>query len=127
MGLRIELKPFERIVIGESVITNSDTRISFLIEGSEPILREKDILMPEKADTPVGQLYVCVQMMYLEKNRAKYQDLYFEFIRVLLAAVPQFRRHIALVSNLILEESYYKALRELRKLRLQEEELLKHV
>jgi flagellar protein FlbT len=36
MGLRIELKPFERIVIGESVITNSDARISFLIEGSEP-------------------------------------------------------------------------------------------
>jgi flagellar protein FlbT len=127
VGLKIELKPFERIVIGESVITNSDARISFLIEGSEPILREKDILMPEKADTPVGQLYVCVQTMYLEKNRAKYQDLYFEFIRVLLAAVPQFRDKIALVSNLILEESYYKALRELRKLRLQEEELLKHV
>jgi flagellar protein FlbT len=127
MGLRIELKPFERIVIGESVITNSDTRTSFLIEGNEPILREKDILMPEKADTPVGQLYVCVQMMYLEKNRAKYQDLYIGFIRVLLAAVPQFREKIELISNFVLAESYYRALRELRKLRIQEEELLKHV
>ena len=127
MGLRIELKPHERIVIGESVITNSDTKISFLIEGNEPILREKDILMPEKADTPVGQLYVCVQMMYLEKNRAKYQDVFFEFISVLLAAVPQFREKIELVSNLVLEESYYKALRELRKLRTLEEEMLRHV
>jgi flagellar protein FlbT len=127
VGLRIELKPHERIVIGESVITNSDTKISFLIEGNEPILREKDILMPEKADTPVGQLYVCVQMMYLEKNRGKYQDVFLEFISVLLAAVPQFREKIELVSNLVLEESYYKALRELRKLRTLEEEMLRHV
>jgi flagellar protein FlbT len=127
VGLRIELKPFERIVIGESVITNSDTRISFLIEGNEPILREKDILMPEKADTPVGQLYVCVQMMYLEKNLAKYQNVYLDLIRVLLVAVPQFRSKIELVSNLVLAESYYKALRELRTLRVQEEELLRHV
>ena len=32
MPLRVELKPFERIVIGESVIINSATRASFLIE-----------------------------------------------------------------------------------------------
>ena len=127
MGLRIELKPFERIVIGESLITNSETRISFLIEGKEPILREKDILMPEKANTPVSRIYVCVQMMYLEKSRAKYQDLYFELIRDLLGAVPRFRKKIELISKLILEDSYYKALKELRKLRLQEEELLQHV
>jgi flagellar biosynthesis repressor protein FlbT len=127
VGLRIELKPFERIVIGESVITNSDTRTSFLIEGNAPILRERDILMPEKADTPVGQLYVCVQMMYLEKNRAKYQDVFLEFVDVLLTAVPQFRDRIECVSKHVLEESYYKALKELRKLRAEEGELLKHV
>jgi flagellar biosynthesis repressor protein FlbT len=127
VGLRIELKPHERIVIGESVITNSDTRISFVIEGNAPILREKDILMPEKANTPVSRIYVCVQMMYLEKSLGKYQDLYFELIRDLLAAVPRFRDKIELISKLILAESYYKALRELRKLRVQEEELLRHV
>jgi flagellar biosynthesis repressor protein FlbT len=127
VGLRIELKPFERIVIGESLITNSDTRISFVVEGKEPILREKDILMPEQADTPVKRIYLCVQLMYLEKSTAKYQDLYFEFIRDLLGAVPRFRDKIELVSKLILAGSYYKALRELRKLRVQEEELLKHV
>ncbi len=127
MGLRIELKPFERIVIGESVITNSDSRISFLIEGNEPILREKDILMPEKANTPVAQVYVCVQMMYLEKSRTKYQDLYFAAIRDLLVAAPYFREKIESISILILQECYYKALRELRKLRVQEEEMLSHV
>ena len=30
--LRVELKPFERIVIGETVLVNSGTRTSFLID-----------------------------------------------------------------------------------------------
>ena len=38
MPLRVELKPFERIVIGETVLVNSGTRTSFLIDGDAPIL-----------------------------------------------------------------------------------------
>ena len=65
MPLRVELKPFERIVIGQSVITNSETRATFLIDGEVPILREKDILTAETANTPVKRIYLCVQQMYL--------------------------------------------------------------
>ena len=79
MPLKVELKPNERIIIGACVITNTDQRARLLIDGNNiPILREKDILMPEKADTPVKQIYLCVQMMYLAKDTAKYQDLYIE-------------------------------------------------
>jgi len=39
MPLRVELKPFERIIIGQSLITNSETRTTFLIDGEAPILR----------------------------------------------------------------------------------------
>ena len=46
MPLRVELKPFERIVIGETVHLNSGTRTSFLIDGEAPILREKDTVTP---------------------------------------------------------------------------------
>ena len=53
MPLRVELKPFERIVIGETVLINSGTRTSFLIDGDAPILREKDTVTPENANTPV--------------------------------------------------------------------------
>ena len=38
MPLRVELKPGERIIIGQSVITNSDTRTAFLIDGDAPIM-----------------------------------------------------------------------------------------
>src|SRR3954451_1248744 len=76
MALRVELKPGERIIIGESLITNSDSRAAFLIDGDAPILREEDILTAEPADTPVKRVYLCVQMMYLEKDIPKYQEIY---------------------------------------------------
>ena len=125
MSLKVELKPFERIIIGESVITNSETRTTFLIEGDAPILREKDILTARTANTPVKRLYLCVQMMYLEKDIPKYEDLYMGFIKELLEAVPSFRKEIEAASKLILSGSLYNSLKEIRKLIKREEELLR--
>ena len=125
MPLRVELKPHERIIIGQSVITNSETRASFLIDGETPILREKDILTGETADTPVKRLYLCVQMMYLENDIPKYQDLFMGFVKDLLEAVPSFREEIENASNHILNGDLYKALREVRKLMKREEGLLR--
>lgn len=127
MALKVELKPFERIIIGESLITNSETRTTFLIEGEAPILREKDILTAETATTPVKQLYLCIQMMYLEKNIPKYQDLYMDFIKNILAEQPAFRKSIETASKLILSGSLYHSLKEIRKLIKREEELSTHV
>ena len=125
MPLRVELKPFERIVIGQSVITNSDTRTAFLIDGDAPILREKDILTSETATTPVKRIYLCVQMMYLENDIPGYQELYLGFMKDLMEAVPSFRDQLAEVSNLILSGALYKALRELRVLMKREDDLLR--
>jgi flagellar protein FlbT len=125
MALKIELKPFERIIIGESLITNSDQRTRFLIEGNAPILREKDILTAEAANTPIKRIYLCIQMMYLENDIAKYQETYFEFVKDVLAAMPSSRKQIEAASNHILSGAFYKALKDIRKLMSREEELLK--
>ena len=125
MALKVELKPFERIVIGESVVTNSETRTTFLIEGDAPILREKDILTAETANSPVKRVYLCVQQMYLEKDIPKYQELYMGFVKDLLEAVPSFRPQIEASSKLILSGQLYISLKEMRKLIKLEEELLR--
>lgn len=125
MALKIELKPFERIIIGESLITNSDSKTRFLIDGNAPILREKDILTAETATTPVKRIYLCVQMMYLENDIPKYQEMYFEFIKDVLAAAPSFKQPIEVISNHILSGAFYKALKDIRKLIAHEEEMLK--
>lgn len=125
MALKVELKPFERIIIGESVITNSETRAHFLIDGEAPILREKDILTAETANSPVKRVYLCVQQMYLEKDLPKYQELYMGFVKDLLEAVPSFRPQIEASSKLILSGQLYISLKEIRKLIKMEEELLR--
>ena len=39
VGLKIELKPGERVMLGDCVITNHDQRTRLLVEGTAPILR----------------------------------------------------------------------------------------
>ena len=123
MPLRVELKPFERIIIGETVIINSGTRTSFLIDGEAPILREKDTVTAETANTPVKRLYFCVQMMYLKNDIPRYRASYLGFIKDLRAAVPGSRDVIEAISNHISAGALYKALKEIRKL-MKVEELL---
>ena len=125
MALKVELKPNERIIIGACVITNTDQRARLLIDGDKiPILREKDILTAETANTPVKRIYLCVQMMYLENDIAKYQELYFDFVKDLLAAAPSCRKQIESASNHILSGSFYKALKDIKKLMNREATLL---
>jgi flagellar protein FlbT len=122
MPLRVELKPFERIIIGESVIINSGTRTSFLIDGDAPILREKDTVTAETANTPVKRLYFCVQMMYLKNDIQRYRASYLGFLKDLREAVPGSRDVIDLINNHISGGALYKALKEIRKLMKAEEQ-----
>jgi flagellar protein FlbT len=124
MPLRVELKPFERIIIGESVIINSGTRTSFLIDGEAPILREKDTVTAETANTPVKRLYLCVQTMFLKNDIPRYRSAYLGFIKELREAVPGSRDQIDAINNHISSGSLYKALKEIRKLMKAEDELL---
>jgi flagellar biosynthesis repressor protein FlbT len=121
MPLRVELKPFERIVIGETVIINSGTRTSFLIDGEAPILREKDTVTAETANTPVKRLYFCVQMMYLKNDVPRYRTAYLGYVKELREALPGSCDVIDAVNGHVLGGALYKALKELRKLMKVEE------
>jgi flagellar biosynthesis repressor protein FlbT len=123
MPLRVELKPFERIVIGDSVITNSATRSCFLIDGDTPILREKDTVTAETANTPAKRLYFCVQMMYLKNDPARFREAYLGFVAALREADPAASDLIAAVDDHVSAGSLYKALKDIRKLIKREEEL----
>ena len=93
MPLRVELKPFERIIIGETVIIKSGTRTSFLIDGEAPILREKDTVTVETANTPVKRLYLCVQTMYLKNDIPRQRAAYLGFLKDLREVLPGSRCH----------------------------------
>ena len=123
MPLRVELKPFERIVIGESVIINSANRTCFLIDGEAPVLREKDTVTVESANTPAKRLYFCVQMMYLKNDPARYRASYLGLVGELQGAIPGSSGLIGAIDRYVQEGSLYKALKDIRKLMRREEEL----
>ncbi|RPJ12927.1 MAG: flagellar protein FlbT, partial [Deltaproteobacteria bacterium] len=53
MALKITLKPGERMVIGGAVLTSGNSAsCDLVIENRTPILRQKDILTEEKANSP---------------------------------------------------------------------------
>jgi len=122
--LRVELKPFERIVIGETVLVNSGTRTSFLIDGDAPILRERDTVTAENANTPIKRLYLCVQTMYLKNDIPRYRTTYQGLMRDLRETHPGDRLAIDTINTHVAAGTLYKALKEIRKLMKREEALL---
>ena len=122
MPLRVELKSFERIVIGDVVLINSGSRSSFLIDGDARLLREKDTITAETANTPAKRLYLCVQMMYLKTDLPRYQASYPAMLKDLRDTDSGARATIDAVNDLVFGGALYKALKEIRIKR--EEELL---
>lgn len=126
MALKVELKPGERFILGESVITNDSQRTRLFIEGTTPILREKDILLPENVKTPCEQIYVTIQTMYLSADPKPHHAAYFELVKEIVKAAPSVLPYIEAVNNEILTGSLYKALKKTQALIAYERELLDH-
>jgi len=126
MALKVELKPGERIFIGECVITNDDQRTRLRIDGTAPVLREKDIMTAERADTPAKRIYLAVQLMYTSREPQIHHEVYFALIRDIVQAAPSTWPHIEIINNHILRSELYKALKQSRKLIEYEEELFRN-
>jgi flagellar protein FlbT len=125
MALKVELKPHERIIIGNCVITNTDQRARLLIDGEKiPILREKDILTPETADTPAKLIYLAVQLMYISPEPQVDHGTYFNLMRELVTVAPSTWPLIENINTNILNGELYHALKEAKKLVAYEKTLL---
>jgi len=116
MALKVELKPGERFILGDSVITNDDQRTRLFIEGNAPILRAKDVMRVEDATTPCEKIYLIVQMMYLSPDPQKHHDIYFSVIKEVQEAAPSTMPYIDEVNQQILNGAMYKALKAAKKL-----------
>lgn len=124
MSLKVELKPGEKLIIGNCVVTNSDQRARLYIDGKAPILRQKDILTSETADSPAKRVYLAVQLMYLDDDVSGLQEDYFKLVNEIITAAPSMTPYVTEINNEILTGELYKALKAAGKLIRYEEELL---
>ncbi len=129
MALKISLKPGERMFIGGAAVTNGATRCDLIIENDVPLLREKEILAPEDADSPCKRIYLAVQLMYLDgtDRLAEHHRVYWELVRDVVNAAPSSIGLIDAMSDHILGGRYYQALRTAKRLIEYEQEVLQNV
>ena len=130
MPLKLTLKPDEKVLIGTAVLTNAGQKCEIIIQNTVPVLREKDIISAENADTIVKQIYHVILNMYVEpKSEPKYHEVYFKLVKELFNVIPD-QVVIAMimeVSQKILEGNHYQALKKCKKLLNFEAELLANV
>lgn len=127
MALRIELKPHERIIIGKVAITNGPNRANFVVDGHAPILRAKDVMTPEQADTVCKQLYLLIERVYLED--VAFEDAlgpYRELAEQIVTAAPSTKRILEAITTRFVAEKHYGALKLCRKLIGYEEAMIAH-
>jgi flagellar protein FlbT len=65
MPLKLSLKPGETFVVNGAVVRNGERRGVLLLETQARILREKDLMSPEEATTPMARAYFAIMQMYL--------------------------------------------------------------
>ena len=128
MPLKITLKPHERMIVGGAVITNGNTRCDLLIENKVSILRQKDIMSEKDADSPCRKIYFTIQLMYIdEENLIEYHNTYWKLVQDIVKAAPSMLALIDQISEHILNNKYYQALKLARKLIDYEQEVIDRV
>jgi flagellar protein FlbT len=119
MPLKLSLKPGEKFVLNGAVLANGDKRTSLVIQNKACVLREKDIMQPENANTPARRIYLAIMMMYLDGQAS--EEPYNEFalrMTEFMGAIrtPEVLATCVDISRDVSQDNYYKALIACRKL-----------
>ena len=130
MPLKLSLKPGEKFVLNGAVVQNGDRRGTLVLQNKASVLREKDIMQQDEANTPARRVYFPAMMMYLDEPGA--ERYYDEFVRRLtefMGAVrnPAILAECVAISKHTMTREYYKALMQCRKLIDYEDEVLGNV
>ena len=130
MPLKLSLKPGEKFVLNGAVVQNGDRRGVLVLQNKASVLREKDIMQAEDANTPARRIYFPVMMMYLDSAvAARYYDEFVQRLSEFMGAVrnPDILAECVAISKQCMSQEYYKALMLCRKLIEYEDERLGNV
>jgi flagellar protein FlbT len=127
MPLKLSLRPGERFVVNGAVIQNGDRRSALVLQNKASVLREKDIMQPEEANSPARRIYFPVMLMYLDEGSS--EALYGEFAERLAEFMSAVQNTAILaeclsISAQVMAGEFYKALMRCRKLIVYEDERL---
>lgn len=127
-GLVLKLGPKERVLINGAVIENGDRRSRLsIVTPNTSILRLRDAIHPEDANTPVSRVCYIAQLVLsgdVDKKEAHSQLLSgIEQLSQVLSDQDS-RLLLTRATEAVLVENHYMALKHLRALLPREERLL---
>lgn len=111
MPLKIELKPNERLLIGKISLRNGNRRSRLVLETPARVLRGKDIILEQEADTPAKRLYFLLEAYYLSGDSPEFEVQFTDAARALMQAAPAYAPRIADIWTELLQHGSYRALR----------------
>lgn len=121
--LRINLRDGEKVVINGAVL-RSVGRTDIVIENEASILRGRDVITPEEADTPAKRLYFACMMAYIDPDHLiVHQSRLLSLFEQLLQALESREAKATCIAfaNKIARCSFYHALADCRTLIAYEE------
>ena len=87
MTLRISLRNGEPVIVNGAVL-RSVGRTDLMVENNATVLRGRDVMKPEEANSPARQLYFACMMAYIDQSDLqKHQDALLERLKGLMAAL----------------------------------------
>lgn len=116
--LRVSLRDNEKIVINGAVL-RSVGRTDIVVENEAAILRGRDVMAPENANTPAKRLYFACMMAYLDPEKlSQHQNniltLFDQLIHALEA--PEAKAHCVAFAQHVAACDFYRGLTECRAL-----------
>ncbi|RYH09205.1 flagellar biosynthesis repressor FlbT [Tropicimonas sp. IMCC6043] len=126
-GLVLKLGPKERVLINGAVIENGELRSRLsIVTPKAHILRLRDAIHPEDANTPVRR--VCYITQLVLSGDADPEEAQLQLLRGIeqLSQVltdPDSQKRLGLATSAIIEGQHYQALKALRGLLPREERL----
>lgn len=125
MPLTLDIKPHEKLFIGGAVLVNGANRCQLTLLNDSPVLREREVMTDVQADTPCKRVFLTAQLMYVDpSNLAEYHRIYWELAKQIMEAAPSTSDIFARISEHLLAERYYPAMKVARELIEYEKELV---
>lgn len=116
--LRISLKDGEKIVINGAVLRSAG-RTDIVLENDASVLRGRDVMAPDEADTPARRLYFACMLAYLDPpNIAQHRGHVLELLDGLIHALeaPSAKAACARFASRIAASDFYRALADCREI-----------
>lgn len=126
MALLIDFKAGDKLIINGAVLENAGSNSKLLLHNMASVLREKELLLEEDAQTPATRTYFSLQNAYIfADKREEHLAMFREQLGDYIKACPSASDIAEKINAAIDKDNLYKALKETRHLVLHEMELLK--